>query len=54
MGIAILVIMIYYPLFVGCEAMAMERFLPPQYIMWLPNAVFGAIGGFLTYRICAS
>jgi len=54
LGIAILVIMIYYPLFVGCEAMAMERFLPPEYIMWLPNIIFGAIGGFLTYRVCAS
>jgi len=54
LGIAVLVIIIYYPLFVGCEAMAMEGFLPPQFIMWLPNIILGITGGILTYRVCAS
>jgi lipopolysaccharide export system permease protein len=52
-GIAILIIVVYYPFFIGCEALALEAGFPVQ-VMWLPNAVFGAIGAFLNYRLCVS
>jgi len=53
-GIALLVIIIYYPLFIGCEALAIQNFVSPQVIMWLPNIILGAIGGILTIKLCAS
>ena len=53
-GIALLIIVIYYPLFIGCEALAIQNFAPPQIIMWLPNIIFGVIGGILTIKLCAS
>jgi lipopolysaccharide export LptBFGC system permease protein LptF len=52
-GIAMLVIVVYYPFFIGCEALALEADFPVQ-VMWLPNAIFGSIGAFLNYRLCAS
>jgi lipopolysaccharide export LptBFGC system permease protein LptF len=53
-GIAILVIVVYYPLFIGCEALAIEGNLNPQIAMWIPNIIFGITGVILTYRLCAS
>ena len=53
-GIALLIIIIYYPLFIGCEALAIQNFAPPGLIMWMPNIIFGTIGGILTIRLCAS
>lgn len=53
-GIAILIIIIYYPLFIGCEALGIQGRINPWIAMWIPNALFGCIGGFLTYRLCAS
>ncbi|MFA5275324.1 MAG: LptF/LptG family permease [Candidatus Omnitrophota bacterium] len=53
-GIALLIITVYYPLFIGCEALAIQGVLPPQIVMWLPNLIFGIIGGILTIRLCAS
>lgn len=53
-GIALLLIIIYYPLFIGCEALAMQDMVNPWVIMWLPNALFGAIGAFLTFKLCVS
>lgn len=53
-GIAVVIMIIYYPLFIGCEAMGIEGFLPPQYIMWLPNVLLGVVGSYLTYKVCAS
>ena len=53
-GIAVVIMIVYYPLFIGCEAMGIEGFLPPQYIMWLPNILLGLTGSYLTYKVCAS
>jgi lipopolysaccharide export system permease protein len=53
-GIAMLVIVVYYPLFIGCEALAIQGYLAPVIAMWIPNAIFGITGGILTYRLCAS
>lgn len=53
-GIAVVIMTVYYPLLIGCTAMGIEGFLPPQYIMWLPNALFGITGAILTYRVCVS
>lgn len=52
-GIAILLMIIYYPTFIGCEALAIQGILPASMIMWLPNLVFASAGAFLTYRLCA-
>ncbi len=53
-GLAVLIIILYYPLFIGCEALAIQGYLPPGLALWLPNIIFGAIGCYLTYRLCAS
>ena len=51
-GIAILVIVIYYILLLGCEALSREGFLLPQIAMWLPNIIFLILGLFSLYRVC--
>jgi LPS export ABC transporter permease LptF len=53
-GMAILIIIVYYPLFIGCEALAIEGYIAPQIAMWIPNIIFGIIGVILTFRLCAS
>jgi lipopolysaccharide export system permease protein len=54
-GIALIIIVIYYPLVIGAEALAIQGYLkPPQLAMWLPNIIFAAIAAILTVRLCAS
>jgi lipopolysaccharide export system permease protein len=53
-GLAMLVIVIYYPLSIGAEALAIEGFLPALAAMWIPNVLFAIVGALLVYRICAS
>lgn len=53
-GLAVLIIIFYYPLFIGCEALAIQGYLPPALAIWLPNIIFGSIGVYLTYKLCAS
>lgn len=53
-GIAILIMIVYYPLFIGCETLGMEGYLPPQIALWIPNILFGILGAILTYKLCAS
>ena len=53
-GIAMLVITVYYPLFIGCEALAIQGYLTPGIAMWIPNIIFGITGSGLTYRLCVS
>ncbi len=52
-GIAFLIVGIYYILLMGSEALSLQGYLIPQFAMWIPNAVMGAIGVFLTFRLCA-
>lgn len=53
LGIAFLTVGIYYLLFIGSEALSLQGYLDPNIAMWIPNALFGALGGILTYRLCA-
>jgi len=53
-GMALLVIVLYYPLVIGCEALGMQGAIDPALIMWAPNIIFGTAGVILTYKICAS
>ncbi len=53
-GIAVLLMVAYYPLFIGCEALGIEAQFFPQIVMWLPNIIFGTAGAILTYKVCAS
>ncbi|MFH1355240.1 MAG: LptF/LptG family permease [Candidatus Omnitrophota bacterium] len=53
LGIAFLIIGIYYIMLMAFEALAHQGHLPAQIAVWLPNILLGLIGGFLTFRICA-
>jgi len=53
-GIAVLIIVCYYPLLIGCEALAIEGHLPAGLALWIPNIIFAGIGVFLTHKLCAS
>jgi lipopolysaccharide export LptBFGC system permease protein LptF len=53
-GIALLILVVYYPMFIGCEALGMQGKLSPQIALWIPNCVMGSLGVFLNYKICAS
>jgi LPS export ABC transporter permease LptF len=53
-GLAILIIVVYYPLLIGCEALGIQGYIPPQISMWLPNLLLGSIGVILTLKLCAS
>jgi LPS export ABC transporter permease LptF len=53
-GIAMLIIVIYYPLFIGCEALGIQGYLNPALAMWIPNIIFGTVGTFLTVKLCVS
>jgi lipopolysaccharide export LptBFGC system permease protein LptF len=54
MGIALLIIATYYPFFIGCETLGMQGLMNPVISMWIPNIVYGAIGTYLTVRLCVS
>ena len=53
-GISILIIIIYYPLFIACEALGIQGHLNPTLAMWIPNIIFGTLGAILTIRLCVS
>ena len=53
-GIAVLIIVIYYPLFIACEALGIQGHLNPTLSMWIPNIIFGTLGTILTVRLCSS
>jgi len=54
LGIAFLIVGIYYLLFIGAEALSLQGYIPPAIAMWLPNLIFGVIGAISTYKVCAS
>lgn len=54
LGIGMLVIVVYYPLFIGCEALGIQGHLDPNLALWIPNILFTGIGAILNYRLCAS
>jgi LPS export ABC transporter permease LptF len=53
-GMAVLVMAVYYPLLIGCEALGIRGVVNPVLAMWIPNIVFGLIGTTLMYKLCAS
>jgi len=53
-GIAVLIIVCYYPLYIGLVALAIEGVVPAALACWMPNIIFTAVGGFLTYKLCVS
>ncbi|MBM3243537.1 MAG: YjgP/YjgQ family permease [Candidatus Omnitrophica bacterium] len=53
-GIAILIIVVYYPLFIACEALGIQGHLNPAFAMWIPNIIFGVTGTILTVKLCVS
>lgn len=52
-GIAFLIVGVYYLLLLGAEALALQGYMDPATALWIPNAIFGGLGAFLTYRLCA-
>lgn len=54
LGIAFLIVGVYYLMFIGAEALSLQGYLPPAIAMWLPNFIFGTIGAISTYKVCAS
>ncbi len=52
-GIAFVIVGVYYLLLMGSEALSLQGYVDPRIAMWIPNMIFGAIGGFLTYKLCA-
>jgi LPS export ABC transporter permease LptF len=54
LGIAILIIVAYYPLLIGCESLGMEGVINPALALWIPNIIFGTLGSILTVRLCVS
>lgn len=53
-GIAVLIIVCYYPMYIGLVALAIEGILPAALACWIPNIIFTGVAGFLTYKLCAS
>jgi lipopolysaccharide export system permease protein len=53
-GIAFVIVIIYYLLLLGSEALSTQGIFDPQLTLWLPDIVLGGIGLLLTYRLCAS
>lgn len=53
-GFAFLIVVCYYLMLIGCEALAIEGKLPPGVAMGIPDIVFGAIGVTMLYKTCLS
>jgi LPS export ABC transporter permease LptF len=52
-GIAFVIVGIYYLLLLGSEAIALQGFINPAIAMWIPNMLLGIIGIIMTYKLCA-
>ncbi len=53
-GMAVLIVLVYYLLLIGCEALSLQGQLPPVIALWIPNITLGGIGAVLTYKLCVS
>jgi lipopolysaccharide export system permease protein len=51
-GLAFLIVGVYYLLLLGSEALSRQGYLNPQFALWIPNTLFGLLGGILTYKLC--
>ncbi len=52
-GIAFIIIGVYYLMLLGMKALSMQGYLDPTLALWFPNILFGSVGVYLTYRLCA-
>jgi lipopolysaccharide export LptBFGC system permease protein LptF len=52
-ALAVLVVGIYFILTLCVEALSKEGNLAPSSGMWIPNIIFGAIGIYLSAKLCA-
>jgi lipopolysaccharide export system permease protein len=53
-GLAFVTVGVYYLMLLGVEALCQQGYLLPILAMWIPNAIFGSAGFFMTYKLCAS
>ena len=53
-GLAFLTVGVYYLMLLGTEALSLQGYLEPTLAMWIPNALFGSVGFYLTYKVCVS
>jgi lipopolysaccharide export system permease protein len=53
-GISFIIVGVYYILLMGAESLSLQGKVNPAVAMWAPNAIFGAIGAILLFRLCAS
>jgi lipopolysaccharide export system permease protein len=53
-ALAFLVVVIYYLLLIGFEALSRQGLLTPILAMWAPNIILGLLASILNYRLCVS
>ncbi|MEW6170501.1 MAG: LptF/LptG family permease [Candidatus Omnitrophota bacterium] len=53
-GISFLVVLVYYMLYLGFEALSLQGIILPQIGMWIANIVLGIVGIFLMVKLCVS
>jgi lipopolysaccharide export system permease protein len=53
-GIVFIIVGVYYILSISAETLSLQGYMNPAIAMWLPNAILGALGLILTFRLCAS
>lgn len=53
LGMAFIVVGIYYLLLLGTEALSRQGYIPPAIALWIPNLAFGLLGSILTFKLCA-
>jgi lipopolysaccharide export system permease protein len=52
-GMAFIIIGVYYLMLLGLEALSIQGYIDPTLALWLPNIIFGSVGLYLTFRLCA-
>jgi len=52
LGLAFIIVGIYYLLLLGTETLSLQGYLPSPLIVWIPNLIFGILGAILIYRVC--
>lgn len=52
-ALAFIIVGIYYLLLLCSEALSLQGYLDPNIAMWIPNIIFGSLGAFLTFKLCA-
>lgn len=54
LGLAFLIVGVYYLALLGCEALSLEGKFNAGLLMWAPDIIIGIIGVVLIYRVCES